>query len=70
MRTQILYSHCWKNHVRADGVPCTCILLAGHTEPHKWTPDRDISFSFPRFKPREIKKTTNETAAEEGREQG
>ena len=29
----------------------TCLLPDGHTGPHEWTPDEDITITFPPAKP-------------------
>ena len=39
-------SHCWADHLRADGIPCTCMLPDGHPGDHEWTPDDRITVVF------------------------
>lgn len=38
--------HCWEDSRDAEGNGSTCMLLAGHVGPHKFTPDTEIGVSF------------------------
>jgi len=38
--------HCWEDHLRSDGMPCTCMLPLGHFVDHEWTPDDRITVTF------------------------
>lgn len=39
--------HCWENGpLTEDGMSTTCMLWDGHSEPHKWTRDDEITIAF------------------------